>query len=65
MDKDKQEILDVLKVTMINYPQLRVGQIIENALINSGELYYLPDYVLLDKLKEVLKRYKEEGVKNE
>lgn len=49
-EREKCEIIERLKWIWLAHPELRLGQLISNA-IGEYDLFYLEDYVLLNKIE--------------
>lgn len=55
MDENKKEILELLKVIFATYPQLRVGQVMNNLLEDGESLFFMVDKVMIKRLKGYIK----------
>lgn len=53
----KREIIERLYLVWVNYNQLRLGQLIENALGDLDELYNIEDYELVEQVEKFYKEH--------
>lgn len=54
---DKQVILERLLQVWMVYPELRLGQLLSNAVYKDDDLFYISNNKLLDRLQELAEKY--------
>lgn len=53
--EQKQDVLDCLLLAWNKTPELRLGQLIENAVADGQDIFYLEDYALLNMIEDFVK----------
>jgi len=56
--KVTEELLEVIKEAKRQYPDLRLCQLLSNAVPGKTDLYYVEDHVLLHMLKKAIKEWR-------
>ena len=51
----RQDTLDLLKKLSDTHPELRIGQILANAVLTHQELFHISDNTLRNKIKKIEK----------
>lgn len=50
--KTRLKVINLLEDIIMNNPEMRVGQIVSNALCEFGDIFYVPDSEYLTALKD-------------
>jgi hypothetical protein len=53
----RKQVVETLGVLVERYPNLRIGQIVGNALGDAHDVYYLPDEELARSLEQLIVTY--------